>query len=121
MNKEQLVLEINNILYELELSDIVQEHIDDFIDLDFDKFIEKVKETISNECFVYNSEAIKYLMRHDASLKQSLDIANDLGYKLDNLDSIILANLLYQHMLYEQLNDNKDKLKELKNKIEIYN
>lgn len=42
---------------------------------------------------IYYSNAIDYLSKNDASLKESLDIALDYGYDLKNLNSEILASL----------------------------
>lgn len=43
---------------------------------------------------IYYSTAIEYLKNNDNSLRESLEIANDLGYELKNLNSEILASLL---------------------------
>lgn len=43
---------------------------------------------------IYYSTAIEYLKNNDDSLHESLEIANDLGYELKNLNSEILASLL---------------------------
>lgn len=43
---------------------------------------------------IYYSRAIEYLKNNDDSLRESLEIANDLGYELKNLNSEILASLL---------------------------
>ena len=42
---------------------------------------------------IYYSEAIKYLMENDPSLQESLEIANEFGYSVENLNSEILASL----------------------------
>ena len=43
---------------------------------------------------IYYSNAIEYLKENDPSLKESLEIAHELGYMVDNLNSEILASLL---------------------------
>jgi len=43
---------------------------------------------------IYYDRAIKYLSENDSSLKDSLEIASEMGYTLDNLNSEILASLL---------------------------
>ena len=43
---------------------------------------------------IYYASAMEYLMENDNSLRESLEIANDLGYELKNLNSEILASLL---------------------------
>ena len=43
---------------------------------------------------IYYSRAIEYLKENDNSLRESLEIASDMGYELKNLSSEILASLL---------------------------
>lgn len=43
---------------------------------------------------IYYDRAMEYLSENDPSLKDSLEIANEMGYTLDNLNSEILASLL---------------------------
>jgi hypothetical protein len=43
---------------------------------------------------IYYSNAMKYLMNNDNSLIESLEIASELGYTPENLNSEILASLL---------------------------
>lgn len=43
---------------------------------------------------IYYSNAISYLAENDPSLRQSLEIAHELGYTSDNLNSELLASLL---------------------------
>ena len=68
----------------------------------FNDFCDKVNDAIMQEEIIYYSEAIKYLMREDASLGQSLEIASEYGYTTEQLNSELLATLLYQQKLTEQ-------------------
>lgn len=43
---------------------------------------------------IYYSKAMHYLMEHDNSLKESLNIAAELCYETQNLNSELLASLL---------------------------
>jgi hypothetical protein len=43
---------------------------------------------------IYYSNAIKYLSENDPSLSESIELAEELGYTLKNLNSEILASLL---------------------------
>jgi len=43
---------------------------------------------------IYYYKAIKYLQEFDPSLNESLELANELGYELDNINSELLASLL---------------------------
>jgi len=42
---------------------------------------------------IYYSIAIKYLSENDASLSESVEIASDLGYSTENINSELLASL----------------------------
>ena len=68
----------------------------------FNDFCDKVNDAIMQEEVIYYYEAIKYLMNEDASLNQSLDIASEYGYTTEQLNSELLATLLYQQKLTEQ-------------------
>ena len=68
----------------------------------FQEFCDKVNDAIMHEEIIYYSEAIKYLMREDASLSDSLDIASEYGFTTEQLNSELLATLLYQQKLSEQ-------------------
>ena len=59
---------------------------------------------------IYYDDAINYLKENDPSLLESLEIASDLGYKVNDLNSEILASLLASKIA-------RDKFLELKNKI----
>lgn len=62
---------------------------------------------------IYYSNAIKYLSENDNSLRESLNLACDMGFSLENLNSEILASLLASQ---EVRND----FAELENKIEDF-
>ena len=79
----------------------------------FTDFCDKVNDAIMHEEIIYYYEAIKYLMREDASLGQSLDIASEYGYTTEQLNSELLATLLYQQKLTEQWYEIEEQVKEL--------
>ena len=81
----------------------------------FNDFCDKVCEAISYEDVIYYSEAIKYLSREDASLSDSLDIASEYGYETKDLNSELLATLLYQQRLNEQWCEISEQVEELFN------
>ena len=74
----------------------------DFIGYDTD--IEGIKnvddlynELDNNEAFnidiIYYNRAMKYLSENDFSLSESIEIAVDMGYSLENINSELLASL----------------------------
>lgn len=75
---------------------------------DFDnaeETIEYLQERITEEEIIYYSNAIKYLQENDASLRQSLDIASELCYTAKSLNSELLATLLLQQNMQEELSN----------------
>ena len=68
-------------------------------DIDIENAFESIQETIEetggfNIDVIYYSNAIKYLKENDPSLRESLEIAIEYGYELENLSSEVLASLL---------------------------
>jgi hypothetical protein len=61
---------------------------------------------------IYYYNAMEYLREHDFSLNQSLEIAQELGYKITDLNSELLASLLASQ---NARNDFYEKEEEIKN------
>ena len=70
-----------------------------------DELIEALREEIQQEEVIYYTKAMDYLHTHDNSLQYSLGLAHDLGYTADKINSELLATLLQQENLNEELND----------------
>ena len=79
----------------------------------FTDFCDKVNDAIMQEEIIYYHKAIKYLMKEDASLSDSLDIASEYGYTTEQLNSELLATLLYQQRLTEQWYEIEEQVKEM--------
>jgi len=62
---------------------------------------------------IYYDRAMEYLSENDRSLNESLEIANEMGYTPDNLNSEILASLLASRI-------ERDKFYELQCDIEDF-
>lgn len=62
---------------------------------------------------IYFAKAMEYLSENDQSLQESLEIASELGYTPDNLNSEILASLLASRL-------ERDKFYELQDEIEEF-
>lgn len=54
---------------------------------------------------IYYSRAIEYLMENDNSLRESLAIADEMGYEVKNLSSETLASLLASQNSREDFNE----------------
>ena len=70
----------------------------------FDIEIEDLHEYLEDKGFfdidiIYYSLAIRFLLDHDNSLTESINLALGLGYEAQNLNSEILASLLATQML----------------------
>jgi hypothetical protein len=62
---------------------------------------------------IYYSKAIKYLAENDASLNQSIDLAVDMGYELQNVNSELLASLHASQKAREDFHDITDEIDEI--------
>jgi len=104
-NKLQKITEDNK--FDIDLANLYYNE-DTFTD-----FSDKVNDAIMEEEVIYYHEAIKYLMNEDASLSDSLDIASEYGYTTEQLNSELLATLLYQQRLTEQWYEISEQVEEL--------
>ena len=107
--------------YSLDIETIPYEYYDDFEDAkDFESYFEGLEySTHQTEC-IYYSNAMKYLTEHDTSLNESLEIASEMGYEVEDLNSELLATLLMQRKELEALYDAKDDLEDLYNEFIEY-
>ena len=62
---------------------------------------------------IYYSKAIKYLAENDASLSESIEIAVDMGYSLENLNSETLASLHASQKAREDFWDITDEIDDI--------
>ena len=81
----------------------------------FNDFCDKVNDAIMQEDIIYYYEAMKYLTREDSSLYQSLEIASEMGITTENLNSELLATLLYQQNLTNQWYEISEQVEEIFN------
>src|ERR1700753_1717421 len=89
------------------LNEILSSHGFDFIDAfeveewkaDKEDMFEKLQDRVNEQDIIYYSKAMEYLSENDASLIESLGLAQELGYTAGKLNSELLATLLYQQNL----------------------
>ena len=79
---------------------------------------DELEEKLSDECafdidIIYYGSAMEYLMEHDTSLQESMEIADEYGYEPKNINSELLASLLASR-------DARDEFYELQNEIEKF-
>ena len=106
-NKEKIVKLLQEIDIAISVKDI--EDITSFDDL---------TEYLQDNSFfdveiIYNSAAMEYLTEHDNSLRDSIGLASDMGYKTEDLNSELLASLLASENLKEEYYELEDEITEL--------
>ena len=82
---------------------------------DFDQLNEDVIQYINESEIIYYSKAIAYLSENDNSLHESLEIAKEYGYSIENLNSELLATLLYQQNLTNEWYNISEQVEEILN------
>jgi hypothetical protein len=78
----------------------------------FSDFEDAIMESINNEDIIYYSEAMSYLIENDTSLKNSLCLASDIGCQVSDINSELLASLLYQENLRNEWYDISEEIEE---------
>lgn len=61
---------------------------------------------------IYYSNAIKYLQQNDPSLRESLELAEELGYFLNSIDSEVLASIHASNEAPQIFCRNKEEIEE---------
>lgn len=101
----------------------------DIDNIDLNNAYQSIYEMIeSNNGFdieiIYYATAIEYLSKNDNSLRESLRIANDMGFDVKNLNSEILASLLASENAREDFGDLQSEIDDfftdLQSEIEEY-
>ena len=100
----------------IDINDNLINYVDiDAIDNDdaFTSIYEMIEENYGfNIEIIYYSNAIKYLQENDASLQESLEIAEEYGYELKNLNSEVLASLLASRNSQASFYDVRDEIED---------
>ena len=84
---------------------------------------EDVYEQIENnqgfdEEVIYYSVAMDYLMENDPSLNESLSIAQEMGFEVNNLNSETLASLLKSQNIREEFYELENEITEFFDELE---
>jgi len=114
--KQRIIKELDDLLQEsgLSFSDYLDEwDLDDVRDADDlrDKHLERAVNESSD--IIYYSRAIEFLSEHDASLRQSLELASEFGYSLEDLNSEKLASILNYQENVDAYYNNKSEINDL--------
>ena len=103
MNTEKTIQFLSKFDTQLQLVEIFEYFNKENENFLFDDFREYIVDSILNFEIIYYSEAIEYLKENDNSLTRCLEIADEQGFEVSKLNSEILATLLYQDKLYNEL------------------
>ena len=107
---------------QIELNDNIINYVDiDAIDENdaFNSIYEMIEENDGFNCdVIYYSNAIKYLQENDPSLRESLEIAEEYGYDIKNLNSEILASLLKSQNVRNEFLELRDEINEFFESLE---
>lgn len=102
---QKIVNFLNSLNTEISITDYVN-----LEDIDFENAFNSIYDTIQdNNGFdveiIYYSNAIEYLQKNDPSLNESIELALEYDYKLQDITSEVLASLLASYNAREQFND----------------
>ena len=116
MNKKQKLENIFNYIFN-ETDQSVTDHIDmeDILKMEsYDELYEELEEQgFFLVDIIYYGKAIEYLKEHDPSLQHSLELASEMGYSPDALNSEILASILAGNMVLESFCSFSDEIEEI--------
>lgn len=119
--KEAILEQIKKIIFDNCDVEIWTDDLDGINDTD-DLYNDSVERAINEQTdVIYYSRAIEFLSENDPSLTESLAIASEMGYSLDDLNSEKLASLLnYQNTLdtFWTLRDELDELIDERHEID---
>ena len=108
--KEEIIKQLEALLNEYEYTYSPGDTVDNVQDYCSDR--------ISETEVIYYSTAMEYLNENDNSLRESLELAGALGYTPESLNSEILATLLKQQYMHEELSGLMSEIEELIQEIE---
>lgn len=98
----------------------------DYIDIEevnsYDDIYEAIDENGGfNVEIIYYSRAIEYLSENDPSLSESLELAEDMGFRVSNLSSEILASLLASQYARDEFVHYENEIQNFFNELEDSN
>ena len=110
-----------NVLQFIDLDDIIEdEYINDSYDL-----IERLRSDIEDARgfeveIIYYKKAMQYLMDYDISLCESMELAHQFGFKLEDINSETLASLHASECVKQEFEDQTKYIEEAWDLIEQY-
>ena len=107
---------LNSLDAKIEINDNLINYVD-IEDIDLSDAFNSIYDMVNDKGgfdieIIYYSNAVKYLQENDPSLRESLEIAEEYGYELKNLNSEVLASLLASRYSQESFYDIKEEIEE---------
>jgi hypothetical protein len=119
------IKEINDFIKKLDDNNFNEDYCDYMSDFLDDDFLEELDQDDPEKCFddiynqleengffnieiIYHYKAIKYLQENDQSLQESIEIASEYGYNIEDVTSELLASLLASREAREVFDDLRD-------------
>ena len=116
------IKEINEFINQLDQNNFYDDYSNYMSDYLNDDFLEELDQNDPEKCFqdiyeeleesgffnieiIYHYKAMKYLLENDQSLQESLELAKEYGYTLDDINSELLASLLASNEVREKFSD----------------
>lgn len=78
-----------------------------------DDVFEYIEERINEIEVIYYANAMKILMEHDPSLQESMEYADDYGYRCKDINSELLATILCQEWARQDLDNIRDDIEDV--------
>ena len=72
---------------------------------DIEEVREAVEQMIQEDEIIYYNNAIEFLKEEDQSLQESIELAKEYGYSIEDLNSELLATLLSQSRMMDEVED----------------
>lgn len=72
---------------------------------DIEEVREAVEQMIQEDEIIYYNNAMEFLKEEDQSLQESIGLARDYGFSIEDLNSELLATLLSQSRMMDEVED----------------
>ena len=113
---------LNSLDVKIEINDNLINYVD-IEDIDLSDAFNSIYDMVNDKGgfdieIIYYSNAIKYLQENDPSLRESLEIAAELGYEVKNLNSEVLASLLKSQNVRDEFLEFRDEINDFFQELE---
>ena len=117
-NAQKIETFLRSLKTEVEIMDYVKVEDIDYLDA-YNSIYDMIDENGGFDIeIIYYSRAIEYLKINDNSLRESLEIAQEYGYELKNLNSEILASLLASQNARDEFYELEKEINDFFNELE---